>query len=74
MEERVKETLEQLRPFLQDHGGDVEFVGIDEGGIVKVRLVGACGGCPHAMITLKNGVERVLKDAVPEVTEVVSVE
>lgn len=69
METEVKEALNLIRPRLQADGGDVEFVSIDEG-IVKVRLTGACGGCPMATLTLKNGIERFLKDRVPEVKSV----
>lgn len=71
LEEKVKETLETLRPQLQADGGDMEFVEIQDGGKVVVKLVGACGGCPMATMTLKQGIERVLKEAIPEVTEVV---
>lgn len=69
LETEVKEALNLIRPRLQADGGDVEFVSIDEG-IVKVRLTGACGGCPMATLTLKNGIERFLKDRVPEVKSV----
>jgi Fe-S cluster biogenesis protein NfuA len=60
MEQKIREKLEQLRKMLQADGGDVELVGI-EGSVVKVRLKGACGGCPHAMMTLKQGIERTLR-------------
>ena len=73
-EEKVKEIIEEIRPNLQSHGGDIELVGIDEQKIVKVRLQGACSGCPGARITLKEGVERLLKEKVPEVKEVVAVD
>lgn len=73
MKERVAEALEFIRPALQNDGGDIELVDVDEGsGVVTVRLVGACGGCPMSQMTLKAGVERVLKEAVPEVTSVES--
>jgi Fe-S cluster biogenesis protein NfuA len=72
MEEKVKEALEQIRPFLQRDGGDIELVEID-GDVVKVRLTGACHGCPMSQITLKNGVERAVKSMVPEVSAVESV-
>ena len=72
MKERVEEALKQVRPLLQADGGDVELVGIEDG-IVKVRLTGACGGCPMAALTLQNSVEKVLKERVPEVKELVSV-
>mgnify|MGYP001049088007 CR=1 FL=1 len=69
MEDRVQAALDKIRPALQADGGDVELVEID-GGVVKVRLVGACRGCPMSQITLANGVERVLKSEVPEVERV----
>jgi len=69
----VKKVLDQIRPGLQADGGDVDLVEITEDGIVKVRLVGACHGCPMATLTLKNGIERTLKKKIPEVKEVVSV-
>jgi len=73
MKEKVQAALETVRPALQNDGGDVELVGVDEdSGKVTVRLTGACGGCPMSQMTLKNGVERVIKEAVPEVLEVES--
>jgi Fe-S cluster biogenesis protein NfuA len=72
MNEKVKLALDQIRPALQADGGDVELVEVKDG-IVKVKLTGACGGCPMATMTLKKGIERVLKQQVPEVKEVVSV-
>ncbi|HQA49634.1 MAG: NifU family protein [Syntrophomonadaceae bacterium] len=72
MREKVKAILEDVRPALQADGGDVELVDVDDQGVVKVRLQGACSGCPMASMTLKNGIERVLKEAIPEVKEVVS--
>ena len=71
IEERVKEAMEMFRPQLQADGGDMEFVGIDEQNRVHLNLVGACGNCPMAVMTLKMGVERYIQDAVPEITEVV---
>lgn len=74
MKEQVKKAIDLIRPALQADGGNVELVDVDENsGIVKVKLTGACHGCPMATITLKNGIERVVKKEVPEVTEVVSV-
>lgn len=70
--ERVKTVLDEIRPALQADGGDVELVGVRDG-IVSVRLVGACGGCPMSTMTLKMGIERLLKQKLPEVKEVVSV-
>ena len=72
MREDVQTALELIRPALQADGGDVELVDVADG-IVSVRLQGACGGCPMATMTLKNGIERILKEKVPEVKEVVSV-
>ena len=72
--EDVKKALDEIRPMLQADGGDVELVEIDEENVVKVRLKGACGGCPMARMTLKNGIERRLKRVVPEVDSVESVE
>ena len=72
MREKVEAALKQIRPALQADGGDVQLVGVNEG-IVKLRLVGACGGCPMATMTLRYGIERMLKEQVPEVKEVVAV-
>lgn len=73
MEENIKEAIENIRPFLQRDGGDVEFVEYTEDKIVKVRLQGACHGCPHAQMTIKNGIEQILKEAYPEIEAVESV-
>jgi Fe-S cluster biogenesis protein NfuA len=73
LKEKVQEALNKVRPSLQADGGDVELVDVDEGGVVKVRLTGACGGCPMSQMTLKMGIERILKDTVPEVSRVESV-
>jgi Fe-S cluster biogenesis protein NfuA len=72
MKEKVQKALDKIRPHLQADGGDVDLVEV-KGGVVKVRLTGACGGCPMATMTLKNGIERALKEQVPEVKEVVAV-
>ncbi|WP_028776832.1 NifU family protein [Shimazuella kribbensis] len=69
MEEQVQEILDKLRPYIQRDGGDVELVEIEEG-IVRVRLLGACGSCPSSTITLKAGIERALMEEIPEVREV----
>lgn len=69
VEERVNEVLGKLRPFIQRDGGDVELVEVEDG-IVRVRLLGACGTCPSSTITLKAGIERALMEEVPEVREV----
>jgi len=68
----VEMVLEKIRPALQADGGDVELVDV-EGGVVKVRLTGACGGCPMASVTLKNGIEALLKKEIPSVDQVISV-
>jgi Fe-S cluster biogenesis protein NfuA len=73
MVEEVKAILENIRPALQADGGDVELVDVTDDGVVKVRLVGACGHCPMSTMTLKMGIERTLKDKVPGVKEVISV-
>ncbi len=74
MEDKVRQVIDQIRPFLQQDGGDIELVGVEEStGVVSVRLEGACKGCPGAQMTLKMGVERQLKEKVPEVTEVIAV-
>ncbi|MCF6092434.1 NifU family protein [Microaerobacter geothermalis] len=69
MTEQVQEVLDKLRPYIQRDGGDVELMGVDEG-IVKVRLLGACGSCPSSTITLKAGIERALMEEVPGVKSV----
>jgi Fe-S cluster biogenesis protein NfuA len=73
MKEKVEEALKDIRPALQADGGDVELVEVTEDGIVKVRLKGACGGCPMSQLTLKAGIERRLKATIPEVKSVESV-
>ena len=72
MVEEVKAVLEQIRPALQADGGDVELVEVSDEGVVKVRLVGACGHCPMSTMTLKMGIERTLKDKVPGFKEVIA--
>jgi Fe-S cluster biogenesis protein NfuA len=71
MKARVEAALQKVRPMLQADGGDVELVDVQDG-IVTVRLQGACGGCPMSQMTLKNGIERILKQEVPEVVSVES--
>lgn len=74
MKDKVEKALESVRPSLQADGGDIELVDVDaENGIVSVRLTGACRGCPMATMTLKQGVERILKKLVPEVNKVIAV-
>ncbi len=72
MKEKVEEALAKIRPMLQRDGGDVELVEVDDG-TVKVRLTGACGGCPMASMTLKRGIEAKLKEEIPGLKEVVAV-
>ncbi len=73
MKEKVEQALNKIRPALQADGGDVELVDVGANGVVKVRLKGACGGCPMSQLTLKMGIERILKKEVPEVTSVEAV-
>ena len=73
MKERIEAALDKVRPFLQADGGDVELVEVTPEGVVKVRLTGACGGCPMSQMTLKHGVEKALREEIPEIKEVVSV-
>lgn len=73
MKEKVQAALDKVRPALQRDGGDVTLVEITEDGIVKVRLTGACKGCPMSQMTLKNGIERFVKSEVPEVSAVEAV-
>lgn len=73
MLEKVKNVIDEIRPNLQADGGDVELIGVSDDGVVKVRLQGACRGCPGAAMTLKMGVERLLKRQVPEVKSVENV-
>jgi Fe-S cluster biogenesis protein NfuA len=73
MKEKVEQALAKVRPVLQADGGDVELVDVSADGVVKVRLKGACGGCPMSQLTLKMGIERQLKKEVPEVTSVEAV-
>jgi len=70
MKEKVQKVLDKIRPSLQADGGDVELVDVGADGIVKVRLQGACAGCPMSQMTLKNGIEAFLKKEIPEVTSV----
>ena len=71
MKEKVQEVLNKIRPMLQADGGDVELVDVEDG-VVKVRLQGACAGCPMSQMTLKNGIERFLKKEIPAVESVES--
>ena len=74
MKEKVEEVLETIRPSLIADGGNVELVDVDDEGVVRLRLTGHCAGCPMSQMTLKNGIERVLKSAIPEVQQVLAVE
>jgi Fe-S cluster biogenesis protein NfuA len=71
---KVQEILDKVRPSLQMDGGDCELVNVREDNVVEVRLTGACNGCPMSTMTLKAGIERVLKNEIPEIVEVVSVQ
>ncbi len=74
MREKVEEVLEKVRPMLQRDGGDVELVDVQDDGVVKVRLTGACSGCPMSTMTLKNAIEETIKKEVPEITSVEQVQ
>ena len=73
MKEKIQAAIDKIRPMLQADGGDVELVNVSDDGVVQVRLQGACSGCPMSQMTLKNGIERIIKEAVPEVKSVDSV-
>ena len=72
MKEKVESALNKIRPSLQADGGDVELIEVSSDGVVKVRLTGACQGCPLSQMTLKTAIEKVIKQEVPEVKEVVA--
>lgn len=73
MEDKIKEVLEEIRPYLQRDGGDLEFIGYTEDKVVQVKLMGACDGCPYSQMTIKGGVERILKEHIPEIAGVEAV-
>ena len=73
MKEQVEQALKKIKPMLMADGGDVELVEV-ENGVVKVRLQGACAGCPMSQMTLKNGIEKIIKHEVPEVISVEAVD
>ncbi len=73
MREEVEDALDEVRPQLNADGGDVKLVDVTEEGVVKVNLTGACAGCPMSTLTIKNGIERILKERLPEVKEVIAV-
>jgi Fe-S cluster biogenesis protein NfuA len=70
LERKVKNVLEQIRPYLQADGGDIKFINMTEDHVVNVELMGACGSCPYSIMTLKNGVETAIKKAIPDVKSV----
>lgn len=70
LEAKVKSAIEQIRPYLQEDGGDIAFVSLTEDKVVNVELQGHCGSCPYAMMTLKQNVELAIKDAIPEIVSV----
>lgn len=72
MREKVEKALEKIRPMLMADGGNIELLEASEDGVVKLKLTGACGSCPMSSMTLKMGVERVLKEEVPEIKEVIA--
>ncbi|MDY6856882.1 MAG: NifU family protein [Thermodesulfobacteriota bacterium] len=72
MKEQVEEVLKEIRPGLQADGGDIELIDVNDG-VVKVRLMGACGSCPMSQMTLKMGVEKSLQEKIPEIKEVVAI-
>lgn len=71
--QKVKNVIEHMRPYLQADGGDIEYVEMTEDNVVKVRLLGMCGGCPHSRMTIKNGIEANMVRIIPEVKSVESV-
>ena len=70
---KVKNVIDQIRPYLQADGGDVEYVEMTEDNVVNIRLMGMCGSCPHSQMTLKNGIEAAVKRVLPEIKSVESV-
>jgi Fe-S cluster biogenesis protein NfuA len=70
---KVEKEIRKIRPYLQRDGGDIQLVGVSDEGVVRVRLTGACKGCPMAAVTLKNRIEAVIKKEIPEVKKVISV-
>lgn len=71
--DKVSGIIDNLRPFLQDDGGDIDLIEITDDMVVKVQLQGACGSCPYSLMTLKNGVEQAIRREIPEIVEVVGV-
>jgi len=72
--QKVKDVIDSIRPALQGHGGDIELLGTEADNTVKVRLQGACQGCPGAAMTMRMGIERILKERMPEVKQVIAVD
>jgi len=73
MKDQVQKAIDMVRPSLQADGGDVELIDVSADGVVKVKLTGACHGCPMSQMTLKMGIEKIIKSKVPEIKEVISV-
>jgi len=73
MKEKIEKTLDKIRPMLMADGGNVELVEVTDDGVVKLKLTGSCGCCPMSQMTLKMGIERLLKEEVPEVKEVIAI-
>lgn len=73
MYDKVNVIIDNLRPYLQDDGGDIDLIEITDDLVVKVQLQGACGSCPYSLMTLKNGVEQAIKREIPEIVEVIGV-
>ena len=73
MREKIEEALEKIRPMLAADGGNVELVEVSDDGVVKLKLTGACGACPMSQVTLKMGIEKILKEEVPEIKEVIAI-
>jgi len=73
MEQNLKDALENIRPYLQRDGGDVEFIDYTDDNVVQIKLLGHCAGCPHAQATVKGGIERLLKEQYPEIAGVEAV-
>lgn len=71
--EEVKAVLEEIRPYLKADGGDAELVEVTDNGLVRIKLTGACGHCPMSTMTLKMGIEKKLRERIPEIKEVVAV-
>lgn len=72
IDQKVNEIIQQLRPYLQDDGGDIELVEVTDDLTVRVKLQGACGACPYSLMTLKNGVEEAIRKEIPEIKEVIN--